>query len=350
MQNNPLISIIIPLFNREELIKDTLNSLLNQTYNRWECVIVDDGSTDLSFDVVKNFCHKDSRIRLLKRDRLPKGAPTCRNIALEKSKGDYIIFLDSDDLLAANCLENRILRYKENLDLDFIVFKSLLFNDSKNKMAFNKLWNISTEEDDLLRFLRFDAVWQTAGPIYKREFALKFPFTEGLPFLQDADLGIKMLLSKPAYKKCFDEAPDLYIRWENESISRVKGSSSDRFIKNLEVIYKIQQQVQKNTYKFNYQKQFVYTYYKLSKESFNHKNTTKLCLTSINYLLKIFPLGYLLYLPLLISQGSLLILRKTNKGLLAKIRVQLRNNLDIIIHRVFHISKPTLFKIPYKNE
>ncbi|MDW5287880.1 glycosyltransferase family A protein [Formosa sp. PL04] len=350
MQKNPLVSIIIPLYNRETLISETLKSIQDQTYSTWECIIIDDGSTDSSVDVVKLSSKTDSRIKFHERDRLPKGAPTCRNIALKHSKGDYIIFLDSDDLLSENCLEHRLLRFKEHSELDFIVFKSLLFNDSKNLMSYNKLWNITTEEDNLLRFLRFDAVWQTAGPIYKRDFVLNFPFTEGLPFLQDADLGIKILLSKPSYKTFFEDEPDLYIRWENESISRVKSSSSDRFFKNLEVISEIQKQVKKDKYKFSYQKQFVYTYYKLSKESFNHDNTVNLCLTSINYLFKVFPLGYVLYVPLVLSQGSLLILRPVKKGFLVKIRIQLRNKLDTIIHRVFNIAKPTLFKIPYKNE
>ncbi|PNW26869.1 glycosyltransferase family 2 protein [Formosa algae] len=344
------VSIIIPSFNREQLIAETLESVLNQTYKYWECLIVDDGSTDDSKAIITSFSKSDSRFKLITRNRLPKGAPTCRNIALEQSKGDYIIFLDSDDLLSPNCLEHRVFRFNQHLDLDFIVFKSLLFNDPKNVLSYNKLWNMTTEEDNLLRFLRFDAVWQTAGPIYKREFALKFPFTEGLPFLQDADLGIKILLSNPSYKTFFEDEPDVFIRWENESISRVKNSSSDRFLKNLEVISEIQKQVKQSKHKLNYQKQFVYTYYKLSKESFNHNNTAQLCLTSISYLFKVFPFGYLFYVPLLLSQGSLLILRKVKTGFLVKIRIQLRNKLDLIIHRVFNISKPTLFKIPYKNE
>ena len=100
----PLVSIVIPLYNRAELIAETLQSVLMQFYQNWECIVVDDGSTDNSFQVIKSLFEKDNRIKVYERNREPKGASTCRNIGIEKSNGEYIIFLDSDDLLDSDSL------------------------------------------------------------------------------------------------------------------------------------------------------------------------------------------------------------------------------------------------------
>src|SRR5690554_5694001 len=101
------ISIIIPVFNRQKLIKETLDSVLAQIYENWECIVVDDGSTDETWEVLEQYAKKDARIKIHKRHRDPKGAPTCRNIGMELSEGEYLIFLDSDDLLAKWALQHR---------------------------------------------------------------------------------------------------------------------------------------------------------------------------------------------------------------------------------------------------
>jgi glycosyltransferase involved in cell wall biosynthesis len=105
---NPLISIIIPTFNREKLIAKTLDSVLIQTYHNWECIIVDDGSSDNSYTIIDKYLNKDNRFHFTKRNREPKGASTCRNIGTNMASGEYLIFLDSDDVLDTLCLENRV--------------------------------------------------------------------------------------------------------------------------------------------------------------------------------------------------------------------------------------------------
>ena len=80
-----MISIITPNFNRAYIIEETAESILNQTNDNWEWVIVDDGSTDASWETLKSYQARDSRIRVFKRNREPKGACTCRNIGVEKS-------------------------------------------------------------------------------------------------------------------------------------------------------------------------------------------------------------------------------------------------------------------------
>ena len=124
--SNPLISIITPSFNRSEIIHETAESVFNQTYPHWEWIIVDDGSTDNSWEILQGYASIDPRVRIYKRDRDPKGGAACRNIAVEKCSGDYLVFLDTDDILASFCLEQRVSAFMEDPTRDFILFPMLL--------------------------------------------------------------------------------------------------------------------------------------------------------------------------------------------------------------------------------
>jgi len=225
--DSKLISIIVPSFNRADLIGETLNSVFSQTYQKWECIIVDDGSSDNTIDIINSFIEKDNRFSFIKRNRLPKGAPTCRNIGLDFSNGEFIIYLDSDDILAPYCLEQRINKFSVHFDMDFLVFKSLLFVDKPFSNGF--YWNIDNEENDLARFIKLDALWQTSGPIYKKEFLLKMNgFKEDLLFWQDYDLHLRCLLKKGMYLKFFDSPVDVYIRdGRKDTISRSTSFTGD---------------------------------------------------------------------------------------------------------------------------
>ena len=208
MELDPLVSIIIPLYNRVTLISETLQSIQKQTYQNWEVIIIDDGSSDGSFQLVEQLASDENRIRLHKRNREPKGAPTCRNIAIEKSTGEFIIFLDSDDLMADFCIGRRVDYFAKFPDQDFLVFQSLLF---ENKIYDREVvWNIDSEENDLQRFLRTDALWPICGPIYKRKAIISIGgFHEELPFYQDFDLHLRFLFLKFKYKKFLESETGL---------------------------------------------------------------------------------------------------------------------------------------------
>lgn len=109
IRNNPLVSIIIPVYNRALLLKETLDSVLEQNYIHWECIIIDDGSTDQTQKIIEEYCKKDQRFKFYRRpeDR-KKGASACRNYGFEKSLGDLIQYLDSDDLMCENKLLEQV--------------------------------------------------------------------------------------------------------------------------------------------------------------------------------------------------------------------------------------------------
>src|SRR5690554_5461875 len=98
-----LVSILMPLYNAEKWLAQTIESVLAQTYFNWELIIVDDGSTDNSYEIAQSFAKKDNRIKVYKQKN--KGACAARNKAFELSKGEYIQYLDADDLLSKNKIE-----------------------------------------------------------------------------------------------------------------------------------------------------------------------------------------------------------------------------------------------------
>lgn len=94
---SPIVSIITPAYNCEKYIGATIESVLSQTFQKWEMIIVDDCSTDHTSDVVMSYCQNDTRV-IYKKIEQNSGAAVARNLAMDLAKGQYIAFLDSDDL------------------------------------------------------------------------------------------------------------------------------------------------------------------------------------------------------------------------------------------------------------
>ena len=110
--DNPLVTIITPLYNAVDYFEETYKSVLAQSFADFEWIIVDDLSTDGSFELAEQLSESDKRIRLLKVNK--KGGPAqARNIGLKNSKGHYIVFLDSDDMLDADFLEEQVAFIKD---------------------------------------------------------------------------------------------------------------------------------------------------------------------------------------------------------------------------------------------
>lgn len=106
--SNPLVSVITPLYNGAKYIEETIQSVINQNYKNWEMIIVDDCSTDNSRDIVKEFTNKDNRIKLVESETNFGGPARPRNIGLDEAKGQYIAFLDADDIWLPEKIEKQI--------------------------------------------------------------------------------------------------------------------------------------------------------------------------------------------------------------------------------------------------
>ena len=123
------ISIIIPVYNGEEFLKRCLDSIIVQTYQNWELIIVNDGSTDKTKDIIEEYIEKDKRIVVINKDN--SGVSDSRNIGIDYSTGDYITFVDADDFLEKNMLLSIIeLLNKEKYD---VIRYNYFKNYSNNK-------------------------------------------------------------------------------------------------------------------------------------------------------------------------------------------------------------------------
>lgn len=111
-KGKPLVSVIIPCYNQGKYVCETLDSVRRQTFKDFECIIVNDGSTDDSTTKIKSFCDKDDRFKLI--DKVNEGVSVARNIAIRNSRGQYILPLDSDDLIAPEYLEKTVNVFKNS--------------------------------------------------------------------------------------------------------------------------------------------------------------------------------------------------------------------------------------------
>jgi glycosyltransferase involved in cell wall biosynthesis len=121
-----LVSVVIPCYNHAQFLAEALNSVLEQTYQNWECIIVNDGSPDNTETIARDWCKKDDRFKYLYKEN--GGLSSARNLGLANSKGDYILFLDSDDLIAPEKLLLSVKSFIEDTSLDLVItdFNSVL--------------------------------------------------------------------------------------------------------------------------------------------------------------------------------------------------------------------------------
>lgn len=127
-----LVSIITPNYNCEKYIVETIESVLSQTYQNWEMLIIDDCSTDKSRDIILEYSKKDCRIKYIFMEK-NSGAAFCRNSGIELSKGKYLAFLDSDDIWTTDKLKKQI-EFMEKEDVDFTYSKYTHIDEEGNSL------------------------------------------------------------------------------------------------------------------------------------------------------------------------------------------------------------------------
>lgn len=148
LKNNPLVSVIIPCYNQGNFLLDAVNSVLDQTYTNWECIIVNDGSSDNTEDIAKSFTAKDPRIHYF--FQANKGLPATRNVGIKMAKGQFIQLLDSDDIIRPNKLELQLKTFDESKNADIVYSEFLCFdNESPGKLySFTNRYIISDNAID----------------------------------------------------------------------------------------------------------------------------------------------------------------------------------------------------------
>lgn len=143
------MSIIMPVFNAEKFIEETLKSVISQTYKEWECICIDDNSSDSSIEIIQSFMKENSKIRLIQLDS-NYGAAYARNIGIKAAQGKYLAFLDSDDVWKSNKLELQV-QFMEKNDVKFSCTSYGKIDEESNML--NKICNAKVvyEYDDILK-------------------------------------------------------------------------------------------------------------------------------------------------------------------------------------------------------
>lgn len=219
---SPEISIITPTKNRLTLLCEAMDSVQRQSFDAWEHIIVDDGSDDGTAGEIASRSVADPRILYIKRTGDKSGANACRNLGLKNSLGEFVIFLDSDDILASDCLARRVEIMMRNLDLDFAVFDGDVFLERIGDLA--RKFDMGRLLDDLDRFVALEGPWDTTGPIWRKGFLSRIGgWDENLMSWQDVDLHIRALAARAHYLRV--QVVDHHIRWQSsdERISRRKA-------------------------------------------------------------------------------------------------------------------------------
>jgi|TARA_B110000238_G_C16022821_1_gene393995 teichuronic acid biosynthesis glycosyltransferase TuaG len=228
----PLVTVITPLFNAQNFIGETIKSVLGQTYQNWEMIIIDDCSTDNSRDIVKEYETKDSRIKLIELKKNFGGPARPRNIGLDISNGDYLAFLDADDVWLENKLQVQINEMLIN-NLDFTSTDSKFIDDNSidtiiNKykivIFFKKIKRKATLSDVIKgNFIR------TSSAVISKNFISKFDENKDFIGVEDIYLWMKILNDKNIRYKYITEKLIKY-RISSTSLSE-RGANEKQALK-----------------------------------------------------------------------------------------------------------------------
>lgn len=251
-----LVSILMPVYNSGTFVHAAIESVIAQTYQNWELLCVDDGSSDNSLEILDTYAKKDSRIRFFSQQN--KGPLLARRLGFENSSGEYIIYLDSDDEYSPETLQSLVSRIKEtNADT---AAPDMIYKSEKHSKSWNKINKVDVKEE----LTGLDAFSETFPwrkmhnfNLWKREIFEKstyHPYLENNNFNADEILQRIMLLN---CKKAVFSSTGEYIRNHNEeSITNVlQIRSFNRLDANGKLVqlgmdYNVSQKIMKKIYSF----------------------------------------------------------------------------------------------------
>ena len=197
----PLVSVIIPVYNSEKYIEETILSVQNQQYKNFECIILNDGSTDGSSEIIKRRIADDARFSFF--EQANKGLSASRNILMDKSSGKYIQFLDSDDVLSPNKILRQVEKFNESLHC-LLSYTNFNFGEAEDiKKAHSNLDKLELKKDDEISDFIFR--WETNLSIPPHSFLVdlnfirenNIRFDENLKNHEDFDFWLELLYRKP---------------------------------------------------------------------------------------------------------------------------------------------------------
>ncbi|WP_194976841.1 glycosyltransferase family 2 protein [Aquiflexum lacus] len=225
---NPLVSIIIPVYNKAAFVRETLESALGQTYPNIELVLMDDGSTDGSFEILKEYFAKyPNKIQLI--DQENQGVSVATNVGIAAAKGEYIQFLDADDILTTDKINNQIKLLEGQSKATISICEWKLFHQAPNQ-AFSIPYQVFHDFDSgldlILRFWNFQEMMAISSYLVHESLIKKaFPWDESLTINQDGEFFIRVLTQ--AEKVLFEPNGKVFYRKPGEyNVSQQKSEKA----------------------------------------------------------------------------------------------------------------------------
>ncbi len=191
----PTVTIIMATFNRAHFILETISSIQNQTYFDWECIIIDDGGTDNTLEVIRLVLQQDSRFKFLKRpDSYKKGLPGCRNYGLDLAHGDYIIFFDDDDIVHPQNLELCVKELQQS-NFSFCRYtREVFFNEFNYNFDYSKIYSsFIIDFNDVGKILKHDLPFNSCAVMWKASCFEKNRFVEHLMYAEEWELYSRII-------------------------------------------------------------------------------------------------------------------------------------------------------------
>jgi glycosyltransferase involved in cell wall biosynthesis len=223
-----LFSIIIPTYNRSDLIQSTLNSILAQTYGNWECIVVDDGSTDDTREIIKEFSKTDPRIKYVHQENAERSA--ARNNGIEHAKGEWICFLDSDDhFLPGNLAEFYNFIQTKHEEKCMLINQALIVSSDNSTPTC-----LSQPDSNPIEFLLVNPVTPSRVCVH-RDIVQQIRFDEDIVIVEDAVLWLNIATNYPVYVS--NHIGVKYHLHDSNSVNR-KGTGSIKMYKGLRLAKK----------------------------------------------------------------------------------------------------------------
>lgn len=192
---NPIVSVIVPVYNTEKYLSQCIDSILNQSFKDFELILVNDGSTDESLSICQLAASRDSRLKVIAKEN--EGVSATRNLGISNAEGDYITFIDSDDLVDSEFLSNLIVHCSDEIDLvqsGLTFFDNVSGNQIGAEILTNEFFDSNTPSD---RFglAAFPLITSPVAKLYRKDIIQEhsIKFNTELSYGEDRDFNLQYI-------------------------------------------------------------------------------------------------------------------------------------------------------------
>lgn len=196
--STPQVSIIMATYNRAHFIQESIEAICGQTYVNWECLIIDDGSSDDSEEIIRQFLNKDHRIKFFKRTgKYKKGLPGCRNYGLDMANGKYVVFMDDDDIAHPQLLEFCIEEMeKQNVEYCHYL-RTTFMGDFNRTFQEIKVYSISKlENETIVQMITGKLPFNSCQVLWRKSCFDDIRYDENLMFAEEWECYSRILLNE----------------------------------------------------------------------------------------------------------------------------------------------------------